>query len=236
MAFLEAHNLHKTYRLTRNNHVRALRGVDVTVEAGEMVGIMGPSGCGKSTLMHILGLLHAPDLDAAPPPSLAIDGLDVTTLTDRERTRMRAERMGFVFQAFNLVPTLTAVENVALPAEYSGRRRRDARDAALDALKLVSLEDWAEHRPMELSGGQQQRAAIARALVTQPDLLLADEPTGNLDSENTAEVMALLHWFNRERGQTIVLVTHDTRVSEACSRVLTMQDGVIINGRRTEVA
>ena len=236
MAFLEAHNLHKTYRLTRNNHVRALRGVDVIVEAGEMVGIMGPSGCGKSTLMHILGLLHVPDHDAVPPPSLAIDGLDVTTLTDRERTRMRAERMGFVFQAFNLVPTLTAVENVALPAEYSGRRRRDARDAALDALKLVSLEDWAEHRPMELSGGQQQRAAIARALVTQPALLLADEPTGNLDSENTAEVMALLHWFNRERGQTIVLVTHDTRVSEACSRVLTMQDGVIINGRQTEVA
>ena len=236
MAFLEARNLHKTYRLSRNNYVRALRGVDVTVEAGEMVGIMGPSGCGKSTLMHILGILHAPDHDAAPPPSLAIDGLDVTTLTDRERTRMRAERMGFVFQAFNLVPTLTAVENVALPAEYSGQRRRDARDAALDALKLVGLEDWAEHRPMELSGGQQQRAAIARALVTQPALLLADEPTGNLDSENTAEVMALLHWFNRERGQTIVLVTHDTRVSEACSRVLTMQDGVIINGRQTEVA
>ncbi len=236
MAFLEAHNLHKTYRLTRSNHVRAMRGVDVTVEAGEMVGIMGPSGCGKSTLMHILGLLHAPDLDAAPPPSLAIDGLDVTTLTDRKRTQMRAERMGFVFQAFNLVSTLTTVENVALPAEYAGRRRRDALAAALEALRLVGLEDWAEHRPMELSGGQQQRAAIARALVTQPDLLLADEPTGNLDSENTAEVMALLHWFNRERGQTIVLVTHDTRVSEACSRVLTMQDGVIINGRQTEVA
>ncbi|MCY4624376.1 MAG: ABC transporter ATP-binding protein [Chloroflexi bacterium] len=235
MAFLEARNLHKTYRLSRNNYVRALRGVDVTVEAGEMVGIMGPSGCGKSTLMHILGILHAPDLDA-PPPDLAIDGTDVTVLTDRERTRIRAERMGFVFQAFNLVSTLTTVENVALPAEYAGRPRHEARTAAVEALKLVGLEDWAEHRPMELSGGQQQRAAIARALVTQPALLLADEPTGNLDSENTAEVMALLHWFNRERGQTIVLVTHDTRVSEACSRVLTMQDGVIINGRRTSVS
>ena len=236
MAFLEARNLHKTYRLSRNNYVRALRGVDVTVEAGEMVGIMGPSGCGKSTLMHILGILHAPDLDAPPPPDLAIDGTDVTVLTDRERTRIRAERMGFVFQAFNLVSTLTTVENVALPAEYAGRPRREARTAAVEALKLVGLEGWAQHRPMELSGGQQQRAAIARALVTQPALLLADEPTGNLDSESTAEVMALLHWFNRERGQTIVLVTHDTRVSEACSRVLTMQDGVIIDGRRTGVS
>lgn len=231
MAFLEARNLHKTYRLSRTNLVRALRGVDVSVEAGEMVGIMGPSGCGKSTLMHILGLLHSPDLGADPPPSLVVDATDVTSLDDRGRTRMRAERMGFVFQAFNLVSTLTTLENVALPAEYAGWRKPDARAAAADALALVDLEDRAGHRPMELSGGQQQRAAIARALVTKPALLLADEPTGNLDSENTEEVMALLHWFNRERGQTIVLVTHDTRVSEACSRVLTMRDGVIINGR-----
>ncbi|MDE2900800.1 MAG: ABC transporter ATP-binding protein [Chloroflexota bacterium] len=227
MAFLEAHNLHKTYRLSRNNHVRALRGVDVTVEAGEMVGIMGPSGCGKSTLMHILGLLHSPDLDTSPAPSLVIDDTDVTALDDRERTRMRAERMGFVFQSFNLVSTLTAAENVALPAEYAGRRKSDARAEAMDALRQVDLGEWAGHRPMELSGGQQQRVAIARALVNSPDLLLADEPTGNLDSESTGEVMALLHWFNREQGQTIVLVTHDTRVSEACSRVLTIRDGVI---------
>ena len=230
MAFLEARNLHKTYRLSRSNHVRALRGVDVTVESGEMVGIMGPSGCGKSTLMHILGLLHSPDFDTDAPPSLVIDGTDVTEIEDRERTRMRAERMGFVFQFFNLVPTLTALENVALPAEYAGRRKSNARAAGMEALRQVGLEDRAGHRPNELSGGQQQRAAIARALVTRPALLLADEPTGNLDSENTEEVMALLHWFNRERGQTIVLVTHDTRVSEACSRVLTMRDGVITNG------
>ena len=231
MAFLEARNLHKTYRLSRTNLVRALRGVDVTVEAGEMVGIMGPSGCGKSTLMHILGLLHSPDLGADPPPSLVVDNTDVTALNDRERTRMRAERMGFVFQAFNLVPTLTTLENVSLPAEYAGWRKADARAAAADALALVGLQDREGHRPMELSGGQQQRAAIARALVTKPALLLADEPTGNLDSENTEEVMALLHWFNLEQGQTVVLVTHDTRVSEACSRVLTMRDGVITNGR-----
>ena len=227
MALLEARNLHKTYRLSRNNHVQALRGVDMSVEAGEMVGIMGPSGCGKSTLMHILGLLHSPDPVTSPPPSLVIDGGDVTALPDRERTRMRAERMGFVFQTFNLVPTLTALENVALPVEYSGRRRSEAKAAAADALALVGLEDRAGHRPAELSGGQQQRVAIARALVTRPALLLADEPTGNLDSRNTAEVIDLLHRFNREHGQTVVLVTHDSRVSEACSRVLTMNDGLV---------
>ena len=227
MPLLEARNLHKTYRLSRNNYVCALRGVDMAVETGEMVGIMGPSGCGKSTLMHILGLLHSPDLGTSPPPSLVIDGADVTALPDRERTRMRAERMGFVFQTFNLVPTLTALENVALPVEYSGRRRSEAKEAAGDALALVGLEDRAGHRPAELSGGQQQRVAIARALVTRPALLLADEPTGNLDSKNTAEVIDLLHRFNREHGQTIVLVTHDSRVSEACSRVLTMDDGLV---------
>ena len=134
-----------------------------------MVGIMGPSGCGKSTLMHILGLLHAPD-DADPPASLVIGGTDVADLSDRERTKMRAERMGFVFQAFNLVPTLTAIENVALPAEYAGRRRSEATKAAAEALDWVGLADRGNHRPTELSGGQQQRVAVARALVTQPDL------------------------------------------------------------------
>ena len=229
MAFLEAHNLHKTYRLNRNNVVRALRGVDISVEAGEMVGIMGPSGCGKSTLMHILGLLHSADRRTIPPPSLVIGDNDVTGLSDRERTQMRAKQMGFVFQTFNLVPTLTALENVALPAEYAGWRRREARATAAESLKLVGLEERSAHKPTELSGGQQQRVAIARALVTEPALLLADEPTGNLDSENTKEVMALLHRFNRELGQTIILVTHDTRVSEGCSRVLNMSDGVITN-------
>lgn len=230
MALLEARNLHKTYRLSRSNLVRALRGVDMSVEAGEMVGIMGPSGCGKSTLMHILGLLHSPDPGTSPPASLVINGADVTALPDRERTRMRAERMGFVFQTFNLVPTLTALENVALPMEYSGRRRSEAKAAAADALALVGLEDRSGHRPAELSGGQQQRVAIARALVTRPALLLADEPTGNLDSTNTREIIELLHRFNREEGQTILLVTHDSRVSEACSRVLTMNDGLVDGG------
>ncbi len=230
MAFLEGRNLHKTYRPSRHNLVHALRGVDVTVGEGEMVGIVGPSGSGKSTLMHVLGLLHAPDGDRNPPASLVFDGVDVTGLPDRERTRMRAERMGFVFQTFNLVPTLTALENVSLPAEYAGRKRTEARKAAGEALAMVGLEDRTGHRPMELSGGQQQRAAMARALVTNPALLLADEPTGNLDSENTAELLDLLRRCNAERGQTMVLVTHDPRVSAACSRVLTMEDGVLVGG------
>ena len=157
MAFLEAHNLHKTYRLTRNNHVRALRGVDVAVEAGEMVGIMGPSGCGKSTLMHILGLLHSPDLAATPPPSLVIDGTDVTALADRERTRMRAERMGFVFQAYNLITTLTTVENVALPAEYTGRpgERRGRR--------LWTPSSWLASRTGRSTGPWSFRAGSSNA-------------------------------------------------------------------------
>ena len=233
MAFLQARNLHKTYRLSRHNLVYALRGVDVTIEQGEMVGIMGPSGCGKSTLMHIMGLLHSPDDDRVPTPSLLIGGTDVTDLPDRERTRMRAEQIGFVFQAFNLVPTLTAIENVALPAKYAGRRRSETRAAASDALRMVGLADRENHRPMELSGGQQQRVAVARALVNEPSLLLADEPTGNLDSESTDAILGLLLRFNAERGQTTVVVTHDARVGEACGRTLTMLDGAICDGLQT---
>ena len=227
MAFLQARNLHKTYRLSRHNLVYALRGVDVTIDQGEMVGIMGPSGCGKSTLMHIMGLLHSPDDGRVPTPSLLIGGTDVTDLPDRERTRMRAEQIGFVFQAFNLVPTLTAIENVALPAKYAGRRRSETKAAASDALRMVGLADRENHRPMELSGGQQQRVAVARALVNEPALLLADEPTGNLDSESTDAILGLLLRFNAERGQTTVVVTHDARVGEACGRTLTMLDGAI---------
>ena len=230
MAFLKARNLHKTYGLGRHNAVQALRGVDVTVDAGEMVAIVGPSGSGKSTLMHILGLLHSPDSGYDPPPSLLFDGTDVTELPDRERTRMRAERIGFVFQSFNLISTLTAMENVALPAEYAGQRRKAALAAAAEALETVGMGDRSSHRPMELSGGEQQRVAIARALVTGPALLLADEPTGNLDSGNTSELLELLRRCNADRGQTMLLVTHDSRVSEACNRVLRMHDGMLREG------
>ena len=227
MAFVEARNLRKTYKLGRDNKVDALRGVDVSIQAGEMVAIMGPSGCGKSTLMHILGLLQPPDQDGDPPPRIIIKQRDVTDLSDRGRTRMRANTMGFVFQSFNLVPTLTALENVSLAAEYAGSSRSTARSAARDALDWVGLADRANHRPTELSGGQQQRVAIARSLVNEPELLLADEPTGNLDSASTADVLDVIRRFHEQRGQTIVLVTHDPRVSSTCTRVLSMLDGVI---------
>jgi putative ABC transport system ATP-binding protein len=227
MALLEARNLRKTYRLSRRNQVAALRGVELHIQAGEMVAIMGPSGSGKSTLMHILGLLHAPDANGGAPAELSINGTDVTGLSDRRRTRMRAETMGFVFQSYNLVPTLSAVENVALAGEYAGVRRRKATAAAIEALGLVGLAERADHRPMELSGGEQQRVAIARSLVNEPMLLLADEPTGNLDTATSHEVLALLQRFNRERGQTLVLVTHDQEVGAFCNRIIHMRDGLI---------
>ena len=234
MFLIEAHNLHKTYRLSRSNSVPALRGVDISIEVGEMVAIMGPSGCGKSTLMHILGLLQAPDRNSDPPPQMIISGKDATSLPDRERTRMRAHTMGFVFQSYNLVSTLTAIENVALAAEYAGNSRSMARSAAREALDWVGLADRSDHRPTELSGGQQQRVAIARALVNEPELLLADEPTGNLDSATTGEVLELLRHFHEQRGQTTILVTHDAEVSSACTRVLSMLDGVILGDKRNE--
>lgn len=228
MAMLEGRNLRKTYRLGRGNSVEALRGVDIDIEAGQMVAIMGPSGSGKSTLMHILGLLHAPDREAEPRPELRIAGRDMTRLSDPERTSMRASEMGFVFQSFNLVPTLTALENVALAAEYAGVSGRLARARAQAALDAVGLADRAHHRPMELSGGEQQRVAISRSLVNQPTLLMGDEPTGNLDTKRSAEVLAMLRGLNRELGQTIVLVTHDPEVGAACDRIVRMRDGVIV--------
>jgi putative ABC transport system ATP-binding protein len=226
-ALLEARNLRKTYRLSRRNQVEALRGIDLDIVAGEMVAIMGPSGSGKSTLMHILGLLHSPDRNGGPPPELRINGDEVGGLSDRRRTRMRADTMGFVFQSYNLVPTLTALENVALAAEYAGTSGSKARQAALQALGWVGLEERAGHRPMELSGGEQQRVAIARSLVNEPMLLLADEPTGNLDTARSVEVLQMLRRFNTERGQTLVLVTHDAEVGETCDRIIHMRDGLV---------
>jgi putative ABC transport system ATP-binding protein len=232
MNLIEGTNLRKTYRLSRKTSIDALRGVDVSIAAGEMVAIMGPSGSGKSTLMHLLGLLHAPDTEDGPAPGLRIDGVDATALSDRDRTRIRARSMGFVFQSFNLVPTLTAEENVALAAEYAGASRGPARTAAREALASVGLADRRDHRPMELSGGEQQRVAIARALVNDPKLILGDEPTGNLDSARAFEVLGLLRHFNRERGQTVLLVTHDAEVGASCDRIIRMRDGRIVADER----
>jgi len=232
MALLEARNLRKTYRLSKSNVVEALRGVDVTIDEGEMVAIMGPSGSGKSTLMHVLGLLHKADSNHGPAPELRFAGQDVTGLADNERTRIRATEMGFVFQAFNLVPTLTAAENVALAAEYAGTRGPAARAAAIEALGLVGLADRAQHRPSELSGGEQQRVAVARALINRPRLVIGDEPTGNLDSVRSAEVLGLLRGLNREHGHTFLIVTHDPEVGEACDRTIRMRDGVVVSDGR----
>ena len=232
MALLEARNLRKTYRLSKSNVVEALRGVDVTIDEGEMVAIMGPSGSGKSTLMHVLGLLHKADSNHGPAPELRFAGEDVTGLADNERTRIRATEMGFVFQAFNLVPTLTAAENVALAAEYAGTRGPAARAAAIEALGLVGLADRAQHRPSELSGGEQQRVAVARALINRPRLVIGDEPTGNLDSVRSAEVLGLLRGLNREHGHTFLIVTHDPEVGEACDRIIRMRDGVVVSDGR----
>jgi putative ABC transport system ATP-binding protein len=225
MPLLQAANLRKTYRISRHNQVEALRGVTLNVEPGEIVAIMGPSGSGKSTLMHILGLLHGPDRNGGPAPELSFDGRDVANLTDRARTHLRASEMGFVFQSYNLVQTLTALENVMLAGQYAGVPRPKARADALEALGWVGLADRHRHRPMEMSGGEQQRVAIARALVNRPKLLLGDEPTGNLDSQRSAEVLQLLRRFNRERGQTVLMVTHDADVGAACDRVIHMRDG-----------
>jgi putative ABC transport system ATP-binding protein len=226
VALLEARNIHKTYNPGRRNQVEALRGVDVTIEAGEMVAVMGPSGSGKSTLLHVLGLLHAPDRNVSS--TIAIAGRDVSRLSDSGRTRVRSRELGLVFQSYNLIPTLTALENVALAAEYAGRGRRLARVSARDALGMVGLADRHQHRPSELSGGEQQRVAIARALVNEPHLVLADEPTGNLDSDRTREMLALLRRLNRERGQSYLIVTHDPEVGAACDRVIRMRDGLLV--------
>ena len=189
---------------------------------------MGPSGSGKSTLMHLLGLLHSPDQNHGPAPELSFGGRDATRMSDGERTRIRAREMGFVFQQFNLVPTLTAVENVMLAGEYAGLGRREARERAIARLDMVGLAERATHRPSELSGGEQQRVAIARALVNDPALVLADEPTGNLDSHRSAGAPRPDPEAQpRARGQTFVLVTHDAEVGAACDRIIRMRDGLV---------
>ncbi len=215
-------DLHKSYLLGRDNYVRALRGASLDVMKGEMAAIMGPSGSGKSTLMHVVGCL-----DSADAGEVWLDGRRVDGLRGRALTRVRSREIGFVFQGFNLIPTLTALENVALAAEYAGASRAEATKRAQAQLELVGLGDRMRHAPGELSGGQQQRVAIARALVNSPALVLGDEPTGDLDTATSEEVVRTLREVNAETRTTFVLVTHNPEVAQACDRVIRMRDGVV---------
>lgn len=206
--------------------VRALDGVSLTVESGDYVAIMGASGSGKSTLMNIIGAL-----DTVTDGTYRLDGIDVASLNDDALSIVRNRKVGFVFQSFNLIPRTTAIANVELPLMYRGVRRGERKRRAQEALTSVGLIDRMDHRPNELSGGQQQRVAFARALVTEPALLLADEPTGNLDSRSTKDVLALLDGIH-ELGRTIVLITHEDEVAAHAKRVVTLMDGRVTEDRR----
>jgi putative ABC transport system ATP-binding protein len=219
---IELTDVAKTYR-SGSLEVAALRGISVRIDEGEYVAIMGPSGSGKSTLMHIIGCLDVPTAG-----SYLLAGEDVSELSEAKLAEIRNRRVGFVFQQFNLLPSLTAWRNVELPLTYAGISRDERRSRAMAALERVGLADRVEHRPGELSGGQQQRVAVARALVSDPALILADEPTGNLDSAATADVLALLAELHSQ-GRTIVLITHELEVAEQAGRVVRIRDGQILS-------
>lgn len=217
---IETRDLQRTYRLG-SEIVRALAGVDIVIHRNEYVAIMGPSGSGKSTLMNLIGCLDTPSAGEYWLNGQAVSGLD-----DDALARIRNREIGFVFQTFNLLPRSTALENVELPLVYAGVSRKDRRDRAVEALESVELGSRVSHRPNELSGGQRQRVAIARALVTRPSILLADEPTGNLDSKTSEEIMLLFDRLHDE-GQTIIMVTHEHDIAARAARLITLRDGLI---------
>ena len=226
---MQANQLWKIYA-SGDSTIQAVRGVDVTIDEGEMIAIMGPSGCGKTTLLNVLSGIDEPNSG-----EVMIAGKPMYSVSDDDRTQMRAENLGFIFQDFNLLPVLSAVENVELPLLLLGKSATEARNTALEALESVGLGDRSDHRPTELSGGQQQRVAVARAIVHHPKVILCDEPTGNLDSATSDTVMHLLKEINEKLGTTFLLVTHDKEIASQCSRIMRMDDGLIIdNGRGDE--
>jgi len=230
-AIIRAKQIEKTYN-TGKVIVNALKEVDLDVQQGEMVAIMGPSGCGKTTLLNTLS-----GLDQIDAGIIEIDGQDLAQMKDKQRTAYRAANMGFVFQFYNLLPVLTAVENVEMPLLLDNSQRikpKAARQMALEALEAVGLADQADQRPAELSGGQRQRVTIARALVNKPAIVWADEPTGDLDSTTSQEIVDLMRRLNKDNGQTFVIVTHSREIGDQCDRIIWMRDGIIVDGPQAQ--
>ena len=220
---LKAENLEKTYRVGKVD-VPALRGVSLAVQEGDFIGVMGPSGCGKSTMLHLLGGLLTPTSGR-----IVIDGEDLTAASDAKRTDIRRRKIGFVFQRFNLFPTLTAEGNLRLAERIHGNGADDP-DRRREILRMLRLENKMHHKPLELSGGEQQRVALARAVVNRPAIVLADEPTGNLDSENSEIVLKMFRELNDRFNQTIIMITHNPEAAASCQRVIQMRDGHIVDG------
>jgi len=214
-------NLHKSYQMGKNS-LHVLKGINFKAEEGELIAIMGSSGSGKSTLLNIIGML-----DVANEGTYTLDNVPIENLDETKAAKYRNQFLGFIFQSFNLINYKTALENVALPLYYQGKKRDERQVQALDYLERVGLKNWASHLPSELSGGQKQRVAIARALVSQPKVLLADEPTGALDSTTSNEVMALIQQINEE-GKTILVVTHEEEIALMCKRIVRLKDGLIV--------
>lgn len=221
MSLVEVKDLYKIYN-PGENEVRALDGINLTVEKGEFLAIVGQSGSGKSTFMNMIGLLDIPTSG-----TYLLDGIDVSSMTDDELSEIRNKQIGFIFQGFNLISNLSAIENVELPLVYRGMKKEERHKLAIDALERVGLAHRLNHLPKQMSGGQQQRVAIARAVAARPPIILADEPTGNLDSHSGVEVMKILHELHRE-GRTIILITHDNEIAKEAQRVIRVQDGQII--------
>ena len=226
---IDVKNLFKIYHEGEESEVRALDGVSLSVDRGEFLAIIGQSGSGKSTLMNILGCLDIPTYG-----DYHLDGVDVTELSDRQLAHIRNKQIGFIFQQYNLIQSLTVLENVELPLIYQGVNADDRRDMALEALARVGLANRIKHRPVEMSGGQQQRVAIARAIATKPPIIMADEPTGALDSHTGQEVLKFLQELNKE-GSTVILITHDNGIAATARRVVRLADGRIIEDREQEV-